>query len=408
MKICPSCIKEHELNGIYCSKSCAAKQPKSEQWKQKRKFCSSQRIMFPCIDCGKNVSINPFHDRQRVRCSSCKIIHEDLSRQRKQDEFKNLGHTCEKCGKPLIKKIGSGRFCSNSCSNSHIRTDEQKQRISEGVRSSEKNHEEQQRRKQEKETSGFYHHKICLVCHKDFKIVPSDTRRMFCSKECRLNGSAFIKKAAGGLRTGAGRGKQGWYKGYHCDSSWELAWVIYQLDHNVKFTRNNKGFEYEFEEEKHKYYPDFILEDGTYVEIKGWLDKKNQAKISQFKGSLIVVGGRKGIKPYLEYVKTKHGVNYIELYEGNPYNERKNICVICGKPARKIACSQKCAGILKAKNSLNDKLDATFRKKLADQQRGKLMINNGKKAMWINSYELDAFLLTGWKKGMLKREHTKI
>ena len=69
---------------------------------------------------------------------------------------------------------------------------------------------------------------------------------------------------------------------------------------------------------------------------------------------------------------------------------------------------QKCAGILKAKNSLNDKLDATFRKKLADQQRGKLMINNGKKAMWINSYELDAFLLTGWKKGMLKREHTKI
>ena len=42
----------------------------------------------------------------------------------------------------------------------------------------------------------------------------------------------------GGKRHGSGRGKKGWYKGYWCDSSWELALVIYNLEHNIKFERN--------------------------------------------------------------------------------------------------------------------------------------------------------------------------
>ena len=45
---------------------------------------------------------------------------------------------------------------------------------------------------------------------------------------------------SGGLRHGSGRGKKGWYKGYWCDSTWELAWVIYQLD-NGKVPVRNKG-----------------------------------------------------------------------------------------------------------------------------------------------------------------------
>ena len=38
-------------------------------------------------------------------------------------------HACEKCGKIMIEKYGSGRFCSKSCANSHIKTDEQKHSI---------------------------------------------------------------------------------------------------------------------------------------------------------------------------------------------------------------------------------------------------------------------------------------
>lgn len=39
-------------------------------------------------------------------------------------------HTCEKCGKVMTEKYGSGRFCSSSCSKSRQFTEELKERIS--------------------------------------------------------------------------------------------------------------------------------------------------------------------------------------------------------------------------------------------------------------------------------------
>lgn len=117
----------------------------------------------------------------------------------------------------------------------------------------------------------------------------------------------------GGYRAKGGRGKRGWYQGFYCDSSWELAWIIYQLEHGIKFERNNRGFEYEFEGKKFKYYPDFRLEDGSYVEVKGWLDAKNKAKIASFQGSLTVLG-KNEIKPYLDYAIVKYGKDFIKLY----------------------------------------------------------------------------------------------
>ena len=103
------------------------------------------------------------------------------------------------------------------------------------------------------------------------------------------------------------------YKGYWCDSSWELAYVIYNLEHNIKFERNKQGFEYEFENKKYKYYPDFILEDGTYVEIKGYIDKKNEIKIKSFDKKLIIID-KESIKQYINYVVEKYGKDYIKLY----------------------------------------------------------------------------------------------
>jgi len=76
---------------------------------------------------------------------------------------------------------------------------------------------------------------------------------------------------AGGLREGSGKGHKGWYKGYFCDSTWELAWVIYALDHNIKFERNKVGYSYTYKGKTHLYFPDFLLEDGSLVEIKGYM-----------------------------------------------------------------------------------------------------------------------------------------
>ena len=63
----------------------------------------------------------------------------------------------------------------------------------------------------------------------------------------------------GGYKRGSGRGKHGWYKGIWCDSSWELAWVIFHLEHGIRFERNKDRFEYYWQGKIHKYLPDFKM-----------------------------------------------------------------------------------------------------------------------------------------------------
>jgi hypothetical protein len=139
-------------------------------------------------------------------------------------------------------------------------------------------------------------------------------------EERRKKISDSMKKnpLSGGLRKGSGRGKKGWYKGYWCDSTWELAWVIYQIEHQVLFKRNKEGFEYFFQNKKNKYYPDFVIDDN-YYEIKGRrcfenLDDRNKSKILQFNKKLIVLY-EKDMKIFIDYVIDKYGQDYYRLYE---------------------------------------------------------------------------------------------
>lgn len=138
------------------------------------------------------------------------------------------------------------------------------------------------------------------------KTIQSETLR-------RKKISATMKKKGGGYRRGSGRGKKGWYKGYWCDSSWELAWIIYQLDNGISFKRNTKKFTYIYRKRNRRWLPDFILKDGTYVEVKGYFTKQAKAKISSFKKKLLVVG-KKEISPILKYVESKYGKDFIKLY----------------------------------------------------------------------------------------------
>lgn len=137
------------------------------------------------------------------------------------------------------------------------------------------------------------------------------------TKETRAKISKTMKeKDLGGLRNGSGRGKKGWYKGYYCDSTWELAYVIYNLEHGILFSRNTKSFNYVFNCENKKYYPDFLLETGEYVEIKGYYTRQFYAKILHFpKEFSLLVYDKSTIKPYLDYVINKYGKDFHNLYE---------------------------------------------------------------------------------------------
>ncbi len=116
----------------------------------------------------------------------------------------------------------------------------------------------------------------------------------------------------GGYRKGSGRGKSGWYGGYWSDSSWELAFIIYNLDHGIRFERNKEKFTYHFLEQSRSYIPDFII-SGIYYEIKGYYTEQVNEKIKQFPHPLRVID-KITIQPYLDYVVSGYGKDFISLY----------------------------------------------------------------------------------------------
>lgn len=138
------------------------------------------------------------------------------------------------------------------------------------------------------------------------------------SIETRKKISESTKKnpLAGGKRHGSGRGKKGWYKNYFCDSTYELVYVIYNIDHNIKFERCNLIYPYTYNCEEHLYYPDFILQDGSLVEIKGYHTDRVDAKLRAVTDRNIIVLYEKDLKYAFDYVKETYKYNkLVDLYD---------------------------------------------------------------------------------------------
>lgn len=118
----------------------------------------------------------------------------------------------------------------------------------------------------------------------------------------------------GGYKKGSGRGKSGWYKGYWCDSTYELCWLIYQLDNNVIPIRNKIGFSYIYNSREYKYYPDFII-NNVFYEIKGYETEKDLFKYKAITDRKLIVLKKPDLMHIFEYVNKKYTRNYITLYD---------------------------------------------------------------------------------------------
>lgn len=102
----------------------------------------------------------------------------------------------------------------------------------------------------------------------------------------------------------------GWYNEIWCDSSWELAFVYYNLEHNVKIERNHESFEYIFNGKIKRYYPDFKIGDD-YIEIKGYKNEFYQEKCNQFpKDKNLIIIDKNSIKKYIDFVILKIGKEF--------------------------------------------------------------------------------------------------
>lgn len=217
---------------------------------------------------------------------------------------------CDKCGKQFTINLTEHQYnkrtkfyCSRACANARTHSALTKTKIAQSLV-----------KRNNKPIS------YCKSCGTILKRCG----KLCCCRTClsslpefRARLSAGIKRNghAGGYRINSTYGHHGWYKGIYCDSSWELAYVIYNIDHGIIFKRNTERFTYTYKGKSHKYLPDFIIGD-TYIEIKGrWTDKW-QAKLDQFpKSKKLKVLVYKDVKPYIEYARHYYGRNFIDLYE---------------------------------------------------------------------------------------------
>lgn len=318
--------------------------------------------MAICEFCGKE------HDGSygsgRFCCKSCRS---KWSGQKTKESFeKNFVYIpkletriCEKCGKEFIVDIRKEnkkkpkRFCCRSCANGHIISDNTKQKIKQGIDNYyTKNNIPRLDRTVYKQG---VRKAICTICGREFEYHHTGKPNTCSDPICRSQYlSEQIKKSgAGGYRSNSGNGKAGWYKGIACQSTYELAWVIYNLDHGIKFQKCKKVFEYEIDGQKHKYYPDFELNDGTIIEIKGYyqytVKLKEQAVLKE--GYKYKIFYKKDLKKCFDYIKDTYNVykeNLITLYDESKGYIKKT-CIICGKQFKtrnpnQMTCSRSCNG----------------------------------------------------------------
>ena len=133
----------------------------------------------------------------------------------------------------------------------------------------------------------------------------------------KISESMRNNPSAGGRRLGSGRGKKGWYKGYFCDSTYELVYVIYNLDNNIIFSPCRRIYKYvDLDGKEHKYYPDFELPDGSLVEIKGYHTATVDLKLASVTDRPIKILYEKDLVYAFDWVKQHYTYNKLsDLYE---------------------------------------------------------------------------------------------
>ena len=289
-------------------------------------------------------------------------VEETLKRSAKKRELQNERwisekHTCEKCGALITEKYGSGRFCSKACANSRKHSEESRNKVSTSLKAKHVTSTNKlkaiekyntspkyckhcgiiipyENRRQKYCSAGCRAHKeqpfidkvkkparYCPICN--LEISQETPWRKFCSNECSRKGKSLIRKnlfAEGKIQHANVKGiyKYGTYKGFYCDSSWELAFIMFCLDNSIMICRNRtESFCYTYKGSNHRFFPDFKIGD-KFVEIKGRKTGEVDSKIACIpNGISFEILYYKDMKFYISYAEEHYGKDFYTLYDRN-------------------------------------------------------------------------------------------
>lgn len=272
--------------------------------------------MLKCKHCLKQLTKYQVSNRQVFCSASCSSLFSNAAkRSRRPKKF------CINCNKDITFSVNSYKFCSRSCSasvNNKLKkhTEKTKAKISMSVLAS-KTPEVLERIKSKQEAwreanpqVNSTNLKKCRVCLRWF-----DKPTILCSKKCYATDAQ--RRALSYI--GTGRGKKGTYAGIYCQSSYELVFVIWHVDHKVMVKRSTKTVDYSYNGKKRKYRPDFEI-NGTTYEIKGYEDALSKAKHRAAKSVIenFIILSYEDLKKYINYVCKKYNKieeTTFELYD---------------------------------------------------------------------------------------------
>lgn len=241
--------------------------------------------------------------------------------QKEREEYNKKEKTCPICGQRFFEsytKYTLSEFCSRKCSctySSILKRKERNKKISISLKESDKVF--RGRRKK-------YEKVYCIVCGKELTYNQIQSGNKTCSLKCgslaanktkQKNGTVFVEN-------GQGWGKSGKWKGFFCNSSYELVYYIYMSEHGYKVERNKTKYEYEWKGKKHFYIPDFLV-DNKLVEIKGFPSSLTEAKLKAVTDKEISIFYYKDLEHMMNYIDNKYHTvhtpktnNYETLYDG--------------------------------------------------------------------------------------------
>ena len=262
-------------------------------------------------------------------------IRKQIEENKKKDKLNKpiITYICKQCGKEFTEKYSkwsSGDFCCRQCANTY----------SSNIKRNEINESLSKKLKGKKYINGILfdlkieynkNPKICPICG---NIIPYENHKhKTCSKKCGIKHMQMTMKNKGQYTIGgyvpfSCRSHHGYYKGIYCDSTYELAYLIYCLDHNIDIKRCDESFEYEYDGKKHKYHPDFVV-NGEIIEIKNYYREINDIKLKAVNRPIKILY-YDDLKDIFEYISltynkkyNRHNNNFYELYDNKDCGEIK-------------------------------------------------------------------------------------
>lgn len=220
---------------------------------------------------------------------------------------------CKSCNCCMSYEKRRNKFCSKSCSVSFSNKTRKVIYSEEGMKSLIENILKNKKILQANRKKGNTEYKKnCTICNNIFVVTCKNKNKKTCSNKCLKKYQSLNNAREGNIKT-----KWGYYKGIYCASSWELAFLIHNLDLCKEIKRCELTFGYELKGEEHLYFPDFMM-DGIIYEVKGReledVELKTQSVIDA--GYTIEVIRKKQIEPIIKEIKKKYKVKDItQLYD---------------------------------------------------------------------------------------------